>query len=188
MSVVVTSAYTSKCAEPNCIEEQAVSARWRVLTRTHIQRLFNEPPHLTDYFIDAFVNILISAGVKDAQDEEHLRSAVADKIGDRVTLVTQSAIHLNKVIGEGVTSCELLTLYVVPEAPFDYATMDDTFNRPNSREKEARTAENILCTTDLGLLRAEKVKGKEGEWDKLILLKPKVILESGLILEDMYLC
>ncbi|KAJ7600917.1 hypothetical protein C8J56DRAFT_880505 [Mycena floridula] len=140
-------------------EEQGISSRWRVLTRTYVQHLFDEPPDMTEYFLDAFVNILITAGVKDT--EGHLRETVLENFGDHITRITASSIHLNRVVGVSVTTCELLTLYVnkkAPDALFDKSSMDDAFGRDETK----------------------KVAGKEGEWDKFILLKPKVVLESRL--------
>lgn len=50
-----------------------------------------------------------------------------------------------------------------------------------AQEGEAESEEDIedaeiLCTTQLGLVRAEKVPRTRGEWDEVVLLKPVVVL------------
>lgn len=84
---------------------------------------------------------------------------------------------LNKLFGIGSTSSELLALYVNPDVGFDPSTMDDTFGGGSTHGAEV-AKENVLCSTDLGLLKAEKV-GKN-EWTKIVLLKPRIVLQSRL--------
>lgn len=71
-----------------------------------------------------------------------------------------------------------------PDTVFNPETMQDSFGMgvdPRHKEgKETRNTEGVLCTTDLGLVRAEKKPGTIGEWDESVLLKPKVVLQSGL--------
>ena len=162
------------------LEDQIITGRWRVLTRSYVQKLFDEAPDMTDFLFDAFVNILVAAGV-DLPDTD-LRHAILEKFGERVTLIAQKSKELNKVMGEKVTSCELIPLYAVPDAPFDPGAMDDAVS---DVKREESKGELVLCTTDLGLLRAERIKEKEGEWVKSLLLKPKVVLESGLTAEEV---
>ncbi|THU90491.1 hypothetical protein K435DRAFT_675997 [Dendrothele bispora CBS 962.96] len=153
-------------------EEHAVSGRWRILTRKYVRELFPERPDLPSHFFAAFVNILVVAGMKQSQDaiQETLKSHFSKKID----VLVENAVCLNSVVGDDFTSCELLPVYCSPEIQFDASSMDNTFGDVSSPD------EPILCTTDLGLVRAERVQGKVGEWSNLLLLKPKVILQSGL--------
>jgi len=154
-------------------EEQAVSGRWRQLTRTHFQRMVAAPNFAHD-MAEVLAHIFIAAGFKE--NLTALQVQIATCFSERIHIVMQCAQQLNKTIGEGVTSCDLDTLCIEPEIAFDDHTMDDSLNTSDpliSKEK-------VLCTTDLGLGRAEKVSGTSGEWQEVTLLKPKVILLSRL--------
>ncbi|KAF8805131.1 hypothetical protein BYT27DRAFT_7192773 [Phlegmacium glaucopus] len=154
-------------------EEQAVSGRWRQLTRTHFQRMVAAPNFAND-MVEILANIFIAAGFKESLTA--LQVQIATCFGERIHIVMQCAQQLNKTIGEGVTSCDLDTLYLEPDIPFDSHTMDDSLNASDPLISE----EKVLCTTDLGLGRAEKISGTTGEWQEVTLLKPKVILLSRL--------
>ena len=121
----------------------------------------------------AVCNILVTAGSKESLQELHER--VNGRFGDAILRVVRMSQFLNKQIGEGVTSSDLEALYIGFGAPFNPMTMEDAL-----RSSERHTPESILCTTDLGLVRAEKVAGSVGEWKETILLKPKVIMFSGI--------
>lgn len=159
----------------NETEEQAVSGRWRQLTRAYLQRIFAHNVELVPDLVHAVCNILVTAGSKDSLQELHER--VNDRFGDAISRVVKMSQVLNKQIGEGVTSSDLEALYIGFGAPFNPITMDDALR---SGGNERYTSESILCTTDLGLVRAEKVAGSVGEWKETILLKPKVIMFSGI--------
>jgi len=154
-------------------EEQAVSGRWRQLTRTHFQRMVAAPNFAND-MAEVLANIFIAAGFKESLTA--LQVQIVTCFGERINTVMQCAQQLNKTIGEGVTSCDLDTLYIEPETPFDGHMMDDTLNMSDPLTEE----EKVLCTTDLGLGRAEKISGTSGEWHEVTLLKPKIILLSRL--------
>ncbi|KAF5317340.1 hypothetical protein D9611_003555 [Ephemerocybe angulata] len=51
---------------------------------------------------------------------------------------------------------------------------------PGQGNLEEDGEDEILCTTELGLVRAEKVPRTRGEWDELVLLKPRVVLMRDL--------
>ncbi|RDB20679.1 hypothetical protein Hypma_012266 [Hypsizygus marmoreus] len=158
-------------------EEQAVSGRWRALTRAHVQQLnSNHEPDLAMYFIDAFVNILLTAGVTDTRSE--LQEAIASRFADRVGVVVKSAQRLRKAIGEEVTSCDFEVIYIAHDSPFDPPRMDDSL--AGAFEERRGEAEPVLCTTDLGLGRLVRAAGRVGEWEQNVLLRPKIALESGI--------
>ncbi|TFK45168.1 hypothetical protein BDQ12DRAFT_674251 [Crucibulum laeve] len=154
-------------------EEQAISGRWRALTRIHLQRMLAHEPDLSIYMVDAFVHVLITAGLRDSAAVLHER--IMSEFLDRILLILRAAVRLNKIIGEGITSCDLEVFYVAPDILFNPPTMDDAYGSPAASEYEA-----VLCTTDLGLVRAERRPGKDAEWNESVLLKPKVVLPSGL--------
>jgi len=133
-------------------------------------------PDLAMYFIDAFVNILLTAGVSATQSTLH--DNIASRFGDRVAIIVKGAQKLRKAIGEEVTSCDFEVLHVLQDAEFRPSTMDDAF--AGDYEKGRDEPEPVLCTTDLGLARVAKKPGKAGEWDEAILLRPKIVLQSGI--------
>ncbi|KAJ7502666.1 hypothetical protein B0H11DRAFT_1989551 [Mycena galericulata] len=150
-------------------QDQALAGRWRALTHKHVQELIHGEPELGDYFVDAFVNVLLSAGFKSSSAALH--ELVGQRFSDRIGALVRLAIGLNKAIGAEVTVCELKALSAAPGIPFDAETMADFV------DGAAQPGEPVLCTCELGLSRADKV---DGTWTKTILLKPKVVLQSGL--------
>ena len=133
-------------------------------------------PDLAMYFIDAFVNILRTAGVTETQPTLH--ESIATQFGDRVAIIVKGAQKLRKAIGEEVTSCDFEVLHVLQDTAFKPSTMDDAF--AGDYEKGREGDEPVLCTTDLGLARVVRKPGKTGNWDEAILLRPKIVLQSGI--------
>ena len=121
-----------------------------------------------------FASIALTAGVKDSFDAIFER--IMANFGERIGVVMKTAQRLNKGVGEGVTSCDLEAFYIAPNVLYSADTMADALGPTTT----VNTGETILCTTDLGLVRAEKVSGSIGDWHESVLLKPKVVLQSGL--------
>ncbi|KAJ3731589.1 hypothetical protein DFJ43DRAFT_1155255 [Lentinula guzmanii] len=137
---------------------------------------------LTYRILAACANILIISGLHES--EQRLLNRLAARFSDRLTLIVERAMHLNDVIGDDITSCEFVPIYCFPAVPFEPSTMENaTDNGSPGGGYEAVFVPNenkILCTTDLGLLRAEKVQGEERTWDNTVLLRPKIVMPSGL--------
>ncbi|PPQ91154.1 hypothetical protein CVT25_003059 [Psilocybe cyanescens] len=160
-------------------EEQAVSGRWRQLTRTHLQRMLTQGPDLTSEMADAFASIFITAGYKKSLLTVH--ESIMNRFSKHISTVMKLAQHLNKQIGEGVTSCDLEALYIAPDVAYNAITMEDAIGVTSVKKMENGYGhETILCTTDLGLVRAEKISGTTGDWHESVLLRPKVVLFSGI--------
>ena len=134
-------------------------------------------PNFANDMAEVLANIFIAAGFEESLASLQLQ--IVTCFGEQIHLVMQCAQQLNKTIGEGVTSCDLEPIYIEPEIPFDGHTMDDSLT--TSGPSTASDNEKVLCTTDMGLARAEKVSGTTGEWHEVTLLKPKVILPSRLL-------
>ncbi|KAJ7664220.1 hypothetical protein B0H17DRAFT_952221 [Mycena rosella] len=150
-------------------QPQAVAGRWRALTHTHVQELIHGAPELSDYFIDAFVNVLLTAGFRSSAAALH--AVVGERFADRIAALVRLAIGLNKAVGAEVTACELKVLSAAPGVPFDAETMIDLV------DGAPQAGEAVLCTCKLGLSRADK---EDGAWTKTTLLKPTVVMQSGL--------
>ncbi|KAF8883257.1 hypothetical protein BD779DRAFT_1663186 [Infundibulicybe gibba] len=158
-------------------EDQAVAGRWRALTRSHVQRMISDEPDLAMYFIDAFVNVLLAAGVPTRAST--LQETISTQFAGPISAVVRAALQLNRAIGEGVTACELEVLYVATDASYDVGTMGDSFGAHADGQSEEE--ELVLCATDLGLVRSEKIPGEPGQWRDVVLLRPKVVLQSALV-------
>jgi hypothetical protein len=149
-------------------QDQVAAGRWRALTHAHVQELIHGTPELGDYFVDAFVNVLLTAGFKSSSAALH--ALIAKRFSDRIAALVRLALGLNKAVGTEVTACELKTLSAAPGVPFDAETMVDVV------DGAGQASEAVLCTCELGLSRSDKV---DGAWTRSVLLKPKVVLPSG---------
>jgi len=121
-----------------------------------------------------FASIALTAGLKGPFNVTFER--IMASFGERIDIVMKTAQRLNKAVGEGVTSCDLEALYIAPNVVYAADTMADALGPTTTSNAD----EKILCTTDLGLVRAERVSGSMGDWHESVLLKPKVVLQSGL--------
>jgi len=159
-------------------EHQAISGRWRALTRTHVHSMLHGDADasldLVPHIAHALVDVLLVAGLKATQ--EHINEEVMAKFGEKLTVIARAALALNLAIGKDITSADLEPIMVSWDTVFDSAVMADI----NDDERLKAGVEHVLCTTDLGLQRVVK-SSKEGEpaWEtSSLLLKPKVALES----------
>jgi len=161
-------------------EDQAISGRWRALTRTHVQSMLHGDSDvsldLVPHIADTLVDVLLVAGLKSTHEQIH--EVVMSTFGEKLTIVVRAALALNWVIGKDITSADLEPITVLWETEFDPALMEDV-NGSDSGGGLKVGVEHVLCTTDLGLQRVVKSK-EEGEpvWQTNMLLKPKVALES----------
>ena len=113
--------------------------------------LAHEPDLLPD-LAEALANILVAAGYRDSpvMALQRIMARFSDSIGTLIKL----ARDLNKKVGEGVTSSDLEVLYISPDIPFHAASMEDALGPTSSNGHE-----KVICTTDLGLVRAERLSG-----------------------------
>jgi hypothetical protein len=134
-------------------------------------------PDLTIYMVDAFVNIILTAGWHN--DSVALQDYLIQTFGHKIGGVLEKARSLNKVIGEEIIDCDLEALYIAHDVIFNEMTMEvrGQGQIPVGGDSEER----VLCTTALGLVKAEKKVGKVGEWEEAVLLKPNVILQSSAV-------
>ena len=157
-------------------ESKPISARWKQLTRATLQRIPDHRPALLPGLVAELGDILIVAGHEE--DTERLKQWITDHFADRLGTVLKLAQDLNKVVGQGFTSCDLDLLYADPDTAFNNMDMEDALQPAgNTPPNNHRRREGIICTTDLGLGRSERTK--DG-WKCSVLLKAKVILPSGL--------
>lgn len=158
-------------------EDQAVSGRWRSITRAQLRRSSPNDVNGLQSFVNAIKGILDVAGwsIRDA-DQEHL---------ERVLLPLSKAVQgLRKAVGEDVTSLDMEVTTIDAGQIFDAEHMDDGFGGPGkssspSRLKIASAPEKVVGTTGLGLRTR---KGQTNENESILL--PQVALE-GVLKEAM---
>ncbi|KAG2153165.1 hypothetical protein DEU56DRAFT_726859 [Suillus clintonianus] len=156
-------------------ESQAVSGRWRALTRSHAQKvaLQEADVHATmvAHISDTLVILMIAAGCTKNYEDAYREFTM--KFGERVSNIVRMAARLNKAMGEEVTSADLWPTHAAAGEKFDTDTMKD-FDEGSGAQSGV-----VLCTTALGLQRSEKVGHGESAVVKTITLaKPKVALEA----------
>ncbi|KAF7964452.1 hypothetical protein HWV62_7579 [Athelia sp. TMB] len=101
--------------------------------------------------------------------------AVTEGFGDRVNTIVEVALHINRVMGEEITSGDMETVIWPRGVIFEPKAMDDAGGEAFSHEEEAI----VLCTTELGLRKAtQEGKGGLSARESTLLLKPKVALET----------
>lgn len=157
------------------IEGQAVAGRWRQLTRSHLQSLLpKQPQDLQPSLVETAANITVLANY--ATVPEAVVPQITKRFGRRINRITSLAQGLNKKAGEGVTSCDFEFLHIAPNTPYNPSDMEDGLGFGTKRLRY--DAESVICTTDLGVLRSEK--SSDGQWKVSVLVKPRVVLPSGL--------
>lgn len=156
-------------------ESQAVSGRWRALTRSHAQKvaLLEADVHSTmvAHISDTLVIVMIAAGCTKNYDDAYREFTM--KFGERVSNIVRMAARLNKAMGEEVTSADLWPTHAAAGERFDTESMKD-FDEGSGAQSGV-----VLCTTALGLQRSEKIGNGEGAENRTFTLaKPKVALEA----------
>jgi hypothetical protein len=140
-------------------EDQAVSGRWRALTRNFCRSLLPKDtiPSSIPHVIDSLANILIVAACKEVP--QHVHDKVMSMFGDRIKLVANLALQLNQALGQH-TSSDLEIAYIEEDIGFDPTAMVDICD-----DHAARNSDRVVCTTELGLLQMEKEKENKAEPD-----------------------
>lgn len=141
-----------------------IAGTWRSLTRAGTRSLGDLNPNLLpsmDDFTYPLGSLLRLAGWPKSRAEAHA-TLVSDH-GARLLVIRTSALKLNQLLGEKITSMDLEVSYVCSGMQFDPAFMVDGF------EEEQQQGGVVLCTTDLGMIH------RGGS----VVLKPKVVLMSA---------
>ncbi|KAH7929505.1 hypothetical protein BV22DRAFT_1002424 [Leucogyrophana mollusca] len=161
-------------------EAQAISGRWRALTRAHIQQAQHDEAQriasLVNAIVSGLADILLAAGCSAPVEE--LREALKKRFNEKIAVMVELAMRINRVIGEDVTSGNLEVVAISSAAPFDKATMEDAYEDGRA-DLKASDNNRVLCPTDLGLRRLTRISTiGQSQWEEKLLLRPKVALES----------
>ncbi|TFK50902.1 hypothetical protein OE88DRAFT_192677 [Heliocybe sulcata] len=173
-------------------EPQAVSGKWRSVTRKHIQSMRHGESYdsvkssLVTYLVKRLVDALLVAGC-NASKEPQVHDMIMNVYGDRLDSLIHVALGLNRVVGIDALSCDYEPVWTRPDVPFNPVWMEDIDGQlgVDNLVRDEPTIVRVLCTTSLGLRK--KVKGaarqrrrSRNELRSLLVLKPKVALESSL--------
>jgi hypothetical protein len=188
---------TRRAAEP-----QPTSSRWRALTHAHIRALFagleaHATAELAETALRWAADVFAVAGCAPNTALPLLRA----RAGPQLAHLARAALALVRVAREEIMSTAFDVAAVPPGRAFDGAEMSDAFaDAARAREgayvppppgPDAR----VLCTTEIGLACATRrapepredgeggdggeEAGEEGPViQRMLLLKPKVVLES----------
>ncbi|KAF8654167.1 hypothetical protein AX16_003696 [Volvariella volvacea WC 439] len=144
-------------------EDQSVSGRWRALTRRYARDLSSGEAILGTHLRDAFVDILLVAG--STASSSQIQDTIATKFLADIDAVVQAVQHVNRALGEEITSCDLQVVCIASGKEYNTSTM--------TADIAAQDGQVVVGTMDLGLLRQEK---QGSELKDSLLLKPKVLL------------
>jgi len=150
----------------NDLGEQAVSGRWRSLTRGQLKLE-------TNTWLDELTVLreILMAASWEVNSQDNVRSFEA-----KVEAIFKAVLDVRTAIGEKVTSADIEVNVVPPGSPFIKALMEDEY--PDDR-REGRP-ESVIATTGIGLWKVAP-SGPNGALAYANVLSPKIVLESTLI-------
>ncbi|KAF9025802.1 hypothetical protein BDZ89DRAFT_1068050 [Hymenopellis radicata] len=153
----------------------AIAGRWRALTRSCSKyRCGTESPKRI--FVHALLprlwNILQVAGWSLEHGEEMIR----ERYSERVEVMAERLIKLDRAMNEGITSQEVAVAHT-STGDLYISELMRTEGNDNMVDDEQRVA----CTTALGLHTRTVIDGNMNETELNIILKPTVLLFSELM-------
>ena len=167
-----------------------MAGRWRAITWKHFQslhpRLDEVQQEACAHLAERIVDILALCGVCGTRVA--ILNDVIVGFSSPLHDVVKLAFYLEKTITERVISRDLVVVVIQADATFDAAGMVDEWSSPKTVVRAS--AGSVLCTTQLGLTRAQNLSGgtsgRASDSKPALLLKPKVVLTTVIseILEE----
>ncbi|OBZ72268.1 hypothetical protein A0H81_07693 [Grifola frondosa] len=168
-----TSVFTGIYKEMLKSEPLTIAARWRSLTRRYSKQNLYTGRDLTSGFAhqvaERLSNILILAGANATPQQIHESY--------ELETIIRLALDLQRIIGEDAISCNLETFIARADDPFDPEHMERAEYMSNGSESP-NPVTHVLCSTELGLRRWEKLREDVEELQSTTLLKPHVVLDT----------
>ena len=159
-------------------ETQAVSAKWRVLTKQYVKRLEGGVAIVTPEDIRTVIKDIVDILSLSGFQSPHDLVAEGQDLDRKIRGILRQCIELRDTIGEQVLSCDYQPLAPESLENFDKVTMEDAYeSRKEARKQEDCTP--ILCTTELGLMSYEKAKSEDGS--KEVDIRPSVHLKAKVV-------
>lgn len=160
-------------------EVQAVAGRWRSLTRAHLRSWDKggeaELEHYLPLVAEEVKSVYLLTGCVSPED----LSSGGRTVYKSLSGIVQLALRIRNTLGEDITSCDFEVIAAPQGQPFDSQFMDedggDEFG-PQGHSSDTQ----VLCTTELGLMRTERVRSgsKENHLRQDIVANCKVALSS----------
>lgn len=128
----------------------------------------------TEKLFGAFKDILIVSGAQESASSVNWLG-----IHDKVKSIIVDSIKLQKAIGEDIASTDFQIIRPHANAPFSVDFMEDVEDCRKTRQSKVAEGATVLCTTELGLSRCEKMaqEGGNARIKFATLLKAKVALQ-----------
>ncbi|KAK0222676.1 hypothetical protein EDD85DRAFT_779146 [Armillaria nabsnona] len=148
----------------NYADSPAVAGRWRSMTREKSKYRVVSETEGNFYFrvVEAVLNVMRVAGWSPAD----AKGTLLQTFGKRVSAIVKAAMKLDRAMGEGITSQDLVVYTAHLDDHFDSNTMVDAYGNQKA------DGDVVACTCELGL------KASDGS---NILLKTGVILYSAFL-------
>jgi hypothetical protein len=162
---------TAIYSEIHSTEEQAVSGRWRALTRAHTR------PTTETWHKELFQSLLsvFTVAAWMTSSSEHQES-----FGYRLPPIFKAVNELRTAIGENFTSADLDILVFDYDDTYDPSMMDDAYSdgrQPSSK----RVSDTIVGTTGIGLKKLMVGHGSSTDAPQFQSVLPaKIVLKSTL--------
>ena len=156
---------------------QAVSARWRSLTYSHLPAASPD----TKWLVDQLANVFNETG--SFQSSEQLTKFVQSAALERIEEMVRTAQRLEKVFMVDVTSCDMSLIFNHPGELFEDTKMTNEFGEDSAAKPGKRR--RIAGTTELGVQKSVCIKAGEPRHME-ILLKPRVVLEKDVVGDGKY--
>ena len=153
------------------IEGQAISARWRSLTHSHLSR---SPPH-SALLVERLANVVgITGSFQSTQQSLELVQVATLK---DIESIIQLSLRLELAFKVEVKSSDMTLLFEAPDTTFDSTRMVNEFGSDGVRTPGRR--DRIAGTTEVGV--GKRCGGPDGSRQEEILLKTKVVLERDVV-------
>ncbi|KZT05486.1 uncharacterized protein LAESUDRAFT_681501 [Laetiporus sulphureus 93-53] len=152
-------------------ESQSVAGRWRALTYKY-QPKSDADGHTWEIRLTQSLQSLLSTINLVARGN----GEVPEEVKENLRLIVRTALDLRSMIGEQIVSSNYTMIVGSGGELFAPERMEDVWATGASNVKEGT---RVLCPSDLGLQRTEKVdSGGDDTSVTALLIKPKVVLET----------
>ena len=173
------------CGASRRQESTAVCGRWRVLTRQYVKHLEDQDRmarYVREDMIESISAILWTAG-ESRCDFPQLCCGIEEDFGEKLGALVAACTALAKALGEDIIASDIRLFCPFFDDKYLKGIMDDASEGGRAKPSKAQPLAHtppVLCTTELGLQRCEKVVGDGGvqESSRIMMLKPQVLLAS----------
>ncbi|KAF9025799.1 hypothetical protein BDZ89DRAFT_1068047, partial [Hymenopellis radicata] len=148
---------------------QSVSGRWRAITRAH-KGVNYSSDSLSHCMISKLDTVLTIAGWPSLDSSNN-----HGRYRERISQILLLASKVDKMLGQSITTQDILLYVVQPGVPFGSHRMSD-MNGPSKVD-----GEEVLCAAEIGVESSESSRKDGAKIEPYILLKPGVVVHSSLM-------